>query len=52
MVCAIKTEIGDPHATTFAFSGQKTRYGGKHIAAGDTIFLFAGENEGGPGLTS
>jgi hypothetical protein len=25
-------------------------YGGKHIAAGDTIFIFASENEGGPGL--
>jgi len=25
-------------------------YGGKHIAVGDTIFIFASENEGGPGL--
>jgi hypothetical protein len=25
-------------------------YGGKHIAAGDVIFLFASENEGGRGL--
>jgi hypothetical protein len=25
-------------------------YGGKHIATGDTIFVFASENEGGPGL--
>jgi len=25
-------------------------YGGKHIAAGDTVFVFASENEGGPGL--
>ena len=25
-------------------------YGGKHIAKGDTIFLFASENEGGRGL--
>ena len=25
-------------------------YGGKHIAEGDTIFLFASENEGGQGL--
>ena len=25
-------------------------YGGKQIAEGDTIFLFASENEGGPGL--
>jgi len=25
-------------------------YGGKHIATGDLIFVFASENEGGPGL--
>ncbi|CCE11697.1 conserved hypothetical protein [Bradyrhizobium sp. STM 3843] len=25
-------------------------YGGKHVAAGDTIFLFASENEGAQGL--
>ena len=25
-------------------------YGGKHIAAGDTVFVFASENEGGHGL--
>jgi hypothetical protein len=25
-------------------------YGGKHVARGDTIFVFASENEGGPGL--
>ena len=25
-------------------------YGGKHIAEGDTVFLFASENEGGQGL--
>ncbi|PYK74320.1 MAG: hypothetical protein DME42_04780 [Verrucomicrobia bacterium] len=27
-------------------------YGGKHIAKGDTIFIFASENEGGQGLIS
>jgi hypothetical protein len=31
-------------------SAQKTMYGGKHVAKGDTIFIFASENEGGPGL--
>lgn len=25
-------------------------YGGKHVVAGDTIFVFASENEGGQGL--
>jgi hypothetical protein len=47
---AIKAEIGDPEAATFVFEAQKTMYGGKHIAAGDLIFLFASENEGGAGL--
>jgi len=50
MMFAIKAEVGDPWAKTFAFSGQKTMYGGKHITKGDTIFVFASENEGGPGL--
>ena len=47
---AIKAKVSDPWAETFAFSAQKTMYGGKHIAKGDTIFVFASENEGGPGL--
>jgi len=50
MMFAIKAEVGDPGAETFAFSAQKTMYGGKRIAKGDTIFVFASENEGGPGL--
>ena len=49
---AIKAEVSDPWAETFAFSAQKTMYGGKHIANGDTIFVFASENEGGPGLVA
>ena len=50
MIFAIKAEVSDPRAETFAFGAQKTMYGGKHIAKGDTIFVFASENEGGPGL--
>ena len=50
MMFAIKAEVSDPWAETFAFSAQKTMYGGKHIAQGDTVFVFASENEGGPGL--
>jgi hypothetical protein len=50
MIFAIKAELSDPRAETFAFSAQKTMYGGKQIATGDTIFVFASENEGGPGL--
>lgn len=47
---AIKAEVGDPWTETFAFHTQKTMYGGKHIAKGDRIFVFASENQGGPGL--
>jgi hypothetical protein len=50
MIFAIKAEVGDPLADTFSFSSQKTMYGGKHVGKGDTIFVFASENEGGPGL--
>jgi hypothetical protein len=47
---AIKSEITDPRAETFTFKRQKTMYAGKRIAKGDTIFVFASENEGGRGL--
>ena len=50
MMFAIKAEVSDPWAETLAFRAQKTMYGGKRIAKGDTIFVFANENEGGPGL--
>jgi hypothetical protein len=50
MIFAIKTEVSDPSAETFTFRAQKTMYGGKHIAKGDRIFVFASENQGGPGL--
>lgn len=50
MAYAIKAEIRDPKAKTFAFTAQKTMYGGKRISKGDTVFLFASENEGGEGL--
>src|SRR3954447_10212181 len=50
MIFAIKTEVCDPRAETFGFDAQKTMYGGKLIAKGDNIFVFASENEGGSGL--
>ena len=50
MTFAIKAAIRDPRAEMFAFNAQKTMYGGKQIAKDDTIFVFASENEGGPGL--
>lgn len=49
---AIKAELSDPRAEEFAFNEQKTMYGGKHIARGDMIFVFASENEGGAGLVA
>jgi hypothetical protein len=52
MAYAIKAEIIDPRARTFTFTAYKTMYGGKLIAKGDTIFVFASENEGGQGLVA
>jgi hypothetical protein len=52
MAFAIKVEVCDPRAKTFTFMAQKTMYGGKHIAEGDTVFVFASENEGGQGLVA
>ena len=50
MAFAIKAEVRDARAKAFAFTAQKTMYGGKHIAEGDMVFVFASENEGGRGL--
>jgi hypothetical protein len=49
---AIKAEVSDLKAKAFAFREQKTMYGGKRIAKGDLIFVFASENDGGPGLVA
>jgi len=49
---AIKAEITAPQAETFDFPAQKTMYGGRRIAVGDVIYLFASENEGGAGLVA
>jgi hypothetical protein len=50
MTFAIKAEVCNPPPKTLAFVAQKTMYGGKQVAEGDTIFVFASENEGGQGL--
>ena len=47
MAYAIKVALENPRARTFVFAAQKTMYGGKRIAVGDTIFIFDSENEGG-----
>lgn len=52
MAFAIKAEVSDPRTKMFVFTAQKTMYGGKHIAKGDTVFVFASENEGGKGLVA
>ncbi|XUM22855.1 hypothetical protein ACRAVF_05065 [Bradyrhizobium oligotrophicum S58] len=46
----IKAAIDDPDAESFILPAQKTMYGGEEIAAGDMVFVFASENEGGRGL--
>jgi hypothetical protein len=46
----MKAEVEDPQSKSFAFIAQKTMYGGKLIAEGDAVFVFASENEGGRGL--
>jgi len=50
MTFVVKAEVRDPRTRTFTFTAQKTMYGGKKIAEGDRIFVFASENEGGQGL--
>jgi hypothetical protein len=50
MPYVIKGHVPDVRAKAFVFSAQKTMYGGKQIAPGDTVFVFASENEGGQGL--
>lgn len=50
MAFAIKAALKDEHAKTFVFTAHKTMYGGKHIAKGDIVFVFASENDGGHGL--
>ena len=52
MFYAIKAEVRNLTAATLSFPAAKTMYGGKRIKKGDTIFVFASENSGGPGLVA
>ena len=52
MIFAIKAAVVNPHDRDFRFNAYKTMYGGKLIAKGDTIFIFASEKEGGRGLVA
>ena len=49
---AIKPVVRDHQAPRGEFPAQKTMYGGKRVAAGDQVFVFARENEGGPGVVA
>jgi hypothetical protein len=50
MAFPIKAEVRNTRAKALVFVAQKTMYGGKRIARGDAIFVFASENERGQGL--
>ena len=50
MAFVVKAAISDPKAKSFVLPRQKTMYGGKGIAKGDTVYIFASETEGGGGL--
>lgn len=50
MAFVIKAEVDDPQAAIYSFVAQKTMYEGKHIGAGDAVYIFASENQGGRGL--
>lgn len=49
---AIKAAIADPRAASWRFEAHKTMYGGRLIAVGDLVYLFASENQGGAGLVA
>lgn len=48
----VKVEVRHPRAKIFVFADMKTMYDGKHVAKGDTVFVFASETEGGRGLVA
>lgn len=41
----VKAAIADPRAKSFAFAKMRTMYGGKAIAKGDAVFVFASEHD-------
>ena len=46
----VKAAIADPRAKSFVFARMRTMYGGKAIAVGEAVFVFASETQGGEGL--
>jgi hypothetical protein len=43
-----RSKVCDPRANTFAFTAQKTMYGGKQITEGDMVFVFAKKKQTSP----
>lgn len=52
MAFAVKAQLLDDTAEAFDFPRQKTMYGGRVIARGDTVYLFASQAGGGRGLVA
>ncbi len=48
----LKVALPDPEAEAWTFRGVKTMYGGKAVRAGDTVYVFASEHDGGAGLVA
>lgn len=48
----LKTHLPEPAAAHWTFLAQKTMYGGKRVAVGDTVYLIASEHTGGTGLVA
>jgi len=52
MAFVIKEEVNEPAAKTFVFTAAATMYGGRRIAEGDIVYVFASETQGGQGLVA
>lgn len=50
MPFVIKVKVAYARAKSFEFVAQPTMYGGRRIAEGDVIYVFASEHDGGQGL--
>lgn len=52
MAFVIKEDVKEPRAKAFVFIAAATMYGGRRIAEGDTVYVFASETQGGQGLVA
>ncbi len=52
MAFVIKADVAEPYAKTSMFAAAATMSGGRRIAEGDTVYVFASETEGGQGLVA